>query len=123
MPPFVFFAAILASTAVAASPLRAQTAQGTAAPAGERVAEAGTTAQTAGEAIVAPVKRVAPRTPVFTYGAAGSAGGSGSKKQNQRIVPARPDCDPGFKVDDSGTRCVKVAGGETLKSDKKKKNR
>jgi hypothetical protein len=123
MPHLVFFAAVLAGTVLAASPICAQAPQGTAERPGERVADAGATGQTAGEAIVPPVKRVAPRTPVFTYGAAGGAGGSGHKKQNQPIVPSRPDCDPGFKVDDSGKRCVKVAGGDTLKSDKKKKNR
>lgn len=108
MPHLLPFATILACAVLAAPQVRAD----------DRMAEAGA----AGDAIVAPVKRVAPRTPVFTHGAAGGTGASGGKK-NKPIVPARPNCDPGFKVDDSGTRCVKVAGGEPSKSGKKKKNR
>ena len=114
MPHHPFFIAVLASAVFAASQAPAQTEQGTAgSPArrGERVAQAGATAQTGGDAIVAPVKRVAPRTPVFTHGAAGGSGASGGKKQRMPVVPARPNCDPGFKVDQAGTACVPSSTG------------
>lgn len=123
----VLLLTVLAGAVVAAAHARAHSATDTAAHdsqhRGERVAEAGTAAETQVEAIVPPVKRVAPRTPSFTHGAAGGTSASGGKKKSEPVVPARPNCDPGFKVDDKGTGCIKTAGGEPSKSGKKKKNR
>jgi hypothetical protein len=81
----------------------------------------GTASNAGAEPMVAPVKRVAPKTPVFTHGVAG--GTTGKEKSAQPIVPERPNCDPGFKVDGTGKGCMKVAGGDTPKSEKKKKPR
>lgn len=84
--------------------------------------EAATTKQSAasGEAMVAPVKRVAPKTPVLSEPAS-------SKKKTAVIVPSRPNCDPGFKVDDAGKACVRSTSGpvksKTEKVSAKKKNR
>jgi len=90
--------------------------------AGERLADAetGTPAQPNTEPMVAPVKRVAPKTPVFTHGA---ASGSVGKSSAGPVVPSRPDCDSGFKVDESGKRCIKVARRDAGKTEKKTKNR
>ena len=123
----VLLVTVLAGAVVAAAHARAHSTMSTAAyegqHRGERVADAGAAAETQAEAIVPPVKRVAPRTPSFTHGAAGGTSASGGKKKSEPVVPARPNCDPGFKVDDKGTGCIKTAGGEPSKSGKKKKNR
>lgn len=107
--PNVFLIAVLAIAVLGAGQARTG---GTASAAGpgtfreERVAEAGAAAHTAVDAIVPPVKRVAPRTPVFTHGSAGGTAASGSNKKTEPIAPARPNCDPGYKVDAKGTSCV-----------------
>lgn len=62
------------------------------------------------EPVVAPVKRVAPKTPVLNGPAAKAAekgkSGPAANKKAAVIVPSRPNCDAGFKVDDSGKNCV-----------------
>jgi hypothetical protein len=87
-----------------------------------RVGDAGASGsavvQSGSDAVVAPVKRVAPRTPVFSHGAPASGG-----KSDKAVVPARPNCDPGYKVDGSGKGCTKIARTEPHKAGNKKKSR
>jgi len=63
------------------------------------------------EPIVGPVKRVAPKTPVLETSAKPAAGGKVSGKSDKKtavVVPSRPNCDSGFKVDESGKSCVRA---------------
>lgn len=64
------------------------------------------------EPIVGPVKRVAPKTPVLETSTKPAAGGKFSGKSDKKtavVVPSRPNCDSGFKVDDSGKSCVRAS--------------
>lgn len=54
-----------------------------------------------GGAIVAPVKRVRPKTPVLDEGAA-----HGHKTRKVQLVPEKLSCEPGFKPDPAGRACV-----------------
>lgn len=65
------------------------------------------------EPVVAPVKRVAPKAPVLNEPSAKAAekgkSTAAANKKSAVIVPSRPNCDAGFKVDDSGKNCVRSA--------------
>lgn len=90
----------------------------TAHPEGDAIIRAAPHAARIEAIMVAPVKRETPKTPKIEMSGPDGASdsttvtGKGSpSKTSQKVVGDRPNCDQGFKVDDSGTSCVKITNG------------
>lgn len=109
----VFWSAVLAAAALSAATVRAEPADGKLAEAATDAAKANEADNgQAGEPMVAPVKRVAPKTPVLSDPLPAKPA-----HKTAVIVPSRPNCDAGFKVDETGKSCVPVSsGGQKSKS-------
>lgn len=132
LTPHLAFAAALAITlvALAPAPVRAQAESredsGPSKPATQGPVAAPDSAPrpTQIEPIVAPVKRSQPKTPELeeatkpkpeAKSGKPSSKESKPKKTSRPVVPARPNCDPGFKVDAAGKSCVKPPANTSSK--------